>query len=130
MGAVGFGVEQSVGLAGVRRGDLEDPAFGEGIGIHESRIAIESYVDGDDLARNGGVDVAGGFDGLDDGDGFSGFHLATDGGQVNEDDVGEFGLGMIGDADGGGGFAGLDPFVGGAVAEVIEDGTHGGIGAG
>jgi hypothetical protein len=50
--------------------------------------------------------------------------LAADGGEVNEDDVSEFGLGVVGDADGGDGFAGLDPFVGRAVAEVIEDGGH------
>ena len=31
---------------------------------------------------------------------------------------------MVGDADSGGGFAGFYPFVGGAVAEVIEYGGH------
>lgn len=121
MGAVGFGVQEGVGFGGVRRSDLEDPAFGEGVGVDETGVAIQGFINRDDFSGDGSVDVAGGFDGFNNGYRIAGADFAADGGEVNEDDVGEFGLGVVGDADGGGGFAGLNPFVGGAVAEMVQD---------
>ena len=50
MGSVGFGVEEGVGFGGVGGGDLEDPAFGEGVGVDKAGVAVEGFVDADDFA--------------------------------------------------------------------------------
>ena len=112
LGHEGVGVGWGVGLDG------EEPAVAVGVGVDETGVGGDGVVDGGDGAGDWGVDVGGGLDGFDDGDGFFGGDFAADLGEFDVDDVAEFFLGVVGDADGGVSGAGEDPFVGSGEAGV------------
>ena len=98
---VTFRCKEGVEFRRVAQFDFVKPAARVRLGVHEAGIVGGGLVDFHDLAAHGRVDVAGGLDGFDDGAGFAGGELAAHGGQFDEDDVGEFVLGVVGDADGG-----------------------------
>jgi len=90
---VRLGVHQ-VGTGGalVSQLDLHHPAGPEGVGVDFGRVVDERVVDLNDFARDGGVDVRGRLDGLDDAVGLSGGDLGADFGELDVDDVAELGL--------------------------------------
>ena len=81
--------------------DGEEPALAVRVGVDEAGVGGDGVVDGGDGACDWGVYVGGGLDGFDDGDGFFGGDFAADLGEFDVDDVAEFFLGVVGDADGG-----------------------------
>lgn len=124
LGAVGVGVFEVLGLVRLGEFEFEDPTGSIGIGIDEGGVIGKGGIDFDDLAIGGGVDVGGGFDGLDHSGGSFGMDDAADVGEFDEDDVTEFVLGVIGDADGADVAIDVEPLVGFGVAEVAGD-VHG-----
>lgn len=76
----------------VRQLDLHHPPVPKGIGVDLGGVVDELVVDLDDLSRDRGVDVRGGFHGLDDAVGLSGGDLGADLGELDVDDVAELGL--------------------------------------
>ncbi len=94
--------------------NLEDPTFAEGVSVEKGGIGGEGGIDRDDGSGNWGIDIAGGFDGFDNTDGGASGDRGADFGELDIDDIGEFGLGMIGDADCA---IWAEPFVTGSVLE-------------
>ena len=118
MRLIGGGIHQAGDIRHVFNAEFENPAFAVGVGIDERGIAFDIRISLDDLAADGGVDVASSFDGFDDGARIAGIDGAAVGGQLDEDDVGEFFLSVIRNAHGGDVALKANPFVGRAIAEV------------
>jgi hypothetical protein len=113
---VGGGEEVSL----VRDAELDDPAVAVGVFVDLLGAVIEGLVDLDDLAADRGVDVRDGLDGLDGAEGVSGVEGGARFGELDEDDVAELILGVVGDADGGGVVLGADPFVALGVLKLLR----------
>lgn len=123
-----LGGEEFLDLVGVGEFEFKDPSFAVGVGVDEGGVGFDFGVGFDNFSGDWGVDVGGGFDGFDDGGGVAEIDFFVEGGEFDEDDVGEFGLGVVGDANGGGVAFEAEPFVGGLVEEVGGD-VHGGFGS-
>ena len=94
---IGGGVEEVYGFLGGGGGKLHDPAAGVGVLIDEFWLFGEILVDGGDSAGEGGIDLGDGFDGFEGADLLAGVEAAEGFGEFDEDDVGELGLGVVGD---------------------------------
>ena len=92
--------------------DLKNPSLAIRIAVDEFRMLREFRVGGGDFATDGRVNIAGGLDRFHHRAGFAGLHLASDGRRLYEHDVGQFVLGVVADADGGGVALNAQPFVG------------------
>ena len=124
---IGRGIHQACRVGGILDAKFEDPAFAVGIGIDERWVGFDSVVGFDHFAADRRVDVGGGLHGFHHCGWVAGIDLAADAGEFDKDHIGEFGLGVIGDAHGGDVAFEADPFVRGAVAEVGRD-VHGMVG--
>ncbi len=118
--AVSFGGEETVELGRIDKFNPADPAFAERLSIDQGGIAGESRIGFQDLTIDGGINITGGLDRFDDGNDLSRPQRASRFGRIDEDDVGQFMLGVVGDAESGRPvIGGAEPFVGGGVAEVV-----------
>src|SRR5258708_31352772 len=120
---VGVGVEELIDVGGVGRLDAEDPG-GVRVLVHALRRATEIGVGADDLAVDRRIDIRGRLHRLDHGHGFAGRNLAADLRRLDEHDVAELFLRMVGDAHGerAVGLA-AQPFVRDGVAKLLR-GLH------
>ena len=118
---VGVGGEEGLGFFGFCEFEFEEPAFAVGIGVDEGGVGDDGVVNGGDLPADWSVDVAGGFDGFDYRAGFAGFYFPADGREFDKDNVGEFVLGVVGDAYGGYLALSADPFVRFGVSQIRRD---------
>ena len=89
------GVEQLVELGGVGRLEPEHPR-GVGVAVHRVGAGFDLAVGGDDFARHRGVDVGRGLHRLDHAGDLALGEALADGGQVDEDDVAERVLRVLG----------------------------------
>ena len=100
-------------------GDAEHPALAERIAIEKRRIGFERLVDLGDRAADRRVNVARGFHRLDDGDRFARLRLRADFWQLDKNDVGQFGLRVVGDANTGVRALEADPLVRRGVFQIV-----------
>src|SRR6478609_7016725 len=121
---VGGGIQQFRDVRGVGDLELENPALAVGICVDQRGIGLDLRVHFHDLTADGGVDVAGGLHGFHDGGWIADIDGAAHGGEFDENHVGEFFLGVIGNAHGGDVAFKAEPFVRGGEAEVGW-GAHG-----
>ncbi len=90
--------------------ELEHPG-GVGVGVDFFGRVFQLFVDGGDGAGDGRVEIADGLDAFDGAEDLAGFEGVADLGQIDEDDVAERALRVVGDADGAGGAVDGDPLV-------------------
>ena len=96
---IGGLIHQRIEFGGVGEHELQKPALSGRILIDEAGRLLQRVIDLDDLARRGRVDAARRLDAFDDGGlGALGDALAEKR-QLDENDVAELRLGVIGDAD-------------------------------
>ena len=88
------------------------------------RIGFDGLVAFDDLSRDWRVNVAGGFHGFHDSGNISGLHGFPNGWRLGKDDVGEFGLGVVGDTNRSSVALDENPLVGGGRTQVFRN-VHG-----
>ena len=67
--------------------------------MRSSGCAASARIAGDDLAAHRTVDIGGGLDGFDDGTGLAGVHCAADVRHLDEHQIAERGLRVVGYAD-------------------------------
>jgi hypothetical protein len=91
--------EQRVQFSGIAQFDFEKPAARVWLGVHQGGIVGDGFVQRHNFAADGRINVARGLHGFHHGAGFAGFHLAPNFGQLDKNDIGQFMLRMIGDAD-------------------------------
>lgn len=117
---VGLGIHQLIKLLGTLLVDLDldDPAAAIAIVLGDlvdgGGLLLQQHIALDDLALDGGVDVAGRLDGLDGANGVTGLDKVARGlWELDVDNVAELVGGVLGDANGGGFAVGgeVDPFV-------------------
>jgi hypothetical protein len=115
-GVVGLGIE------GAREGagglDFAEPALAVTVLIDEGWIIDEGFIDSDDFAGRGTVDVAGGLNRFNYADGLATFELEADTLHFGEGDVGEGVDGKLGDAEGDEAIFLFVPFVGFGVLTI------------
>jgi len=96
---VGGGIHQILELRGIGDAQPDHPSLAVGIGVDESGIRIERAVGLDHLASHGSEELG---DRLDRLDGAEGFHAAEGHAglrKLDEDDIPQLALGIVGDAD-------------------------------
>ena len=92
-------LQQPVDLRRIARLDPNHPARPVGIGIDQCRLLVESLVDGDDLAANGGEELRYRLHGLDGPEHVVLAEGGPDLGQLDIYDIAELALRVVGDAD-------------------------------
>lgn len=118
------GCEQIVQFGGIGELHFEEPPTRIGFGIDQARIVDEGFVDGRDRAAYGGVDIARGFDRFNDSADLTRLERSPDLGEFHEDDIGQFLLSVIGDAEKGGVAFDPDPFMALGVFQCGGNGGH------
>ena len=106
-----LGGEQILDLVGVAEADAVEPTVAVGILVDDSGFRLEGVVDLGDLAADRRVDVAGCLDGLDDTAGIARAQGRPDLGQLDECEVGQLLLCVVGNANDGGVSLDTNPFV-------------------
>ena len=124
-GLVGLRIEQCRELRLVLRTDAHDPAAAVGIAVDELRLPAEIGIARDDLTAHRAVDVRGGLDRFDDGAGFTRHDPPSRLRHLDEHQVSERLLRVVGDADGDAA-VGFEPrpLVGLEISKICRDLAH------
>ena len=110
-GVIG-GTQQLADLRQVTQFDLEHPAFAVGVLVDQLGGAGQFLVHRNNVAGHRGVDIAGGFDTFDHRAFLAGFNAVAHLRQLDVDDVSQFMLGMVANADDGAVAFDAHPFMG------------------
>ncbi len=106
-----LGRKQRGQFSRVAKLDFVKPAAGMRLAIHQRGIIHRRLIDFDDFSAHGGINIAGSLDGLNHCTGLAGLYMTPHVREFDKDDIREFMLGVVGDADGGGVTGNAHPFV-------------------
>src|SRR5581483_5121379 len=101
--------------------DFCDPPLSVRVGVHKFALSFQGGVDFDDFAWNGRIKVADGFHRFDGSETAALLQHSAGFGQIEVNDVAEFALRVVGNADGGDIAFQFQPFVRGCVQPVSWD---------
>jgi len=99
-GKVGGLIHEGVYVGRIRGLDFEEPAGAVRVGIDKTGVGSGFAVHFDDFAGDGSVDITGGFNGFNDGDRFTRGDSAAGSREFDINDIAEFRLGVVRNADG------------------------------
>jgi hypothetical protein len=116
--------EQLIALGGIRELHLDHPPVAIGRIVHERGFLVELVVDRGDRARHRRVKLRDGLHGFDGAEDVVLLERRADLGQLDENDVTELALGVIGDADVDGVTGPFDVFVVFGVEQVLRNVGH------